>query len=480
MLTYRECVGKSVYEIFLILREKYGERSAFSWWTENGPSQVSYAEFVDDTLTMAEAFSRRGLRGKRVVISGRNIYETVVSFLGAVIMGSCAVMLNFDLAGERLEEELNRLDPELIMCREEEAELIEAWVSRKACPVLFTDGSGEGCVRAVLAERAGLYAQREKPDLEAPALMLMTSGSTGRAKWAVIPQRAFWPHDTSPYGDQVLILPLYHVAVISAIVDNICQGVRLGLSDMGNGIRDIGWFRPKLLLAVPLFLSLLVKRAKQGELNIESFEMIGSGGAPENPAISQFFHEMGIVSPSLYGATETFGAVAYSGKEIFKEGSVGRVGEWNEIRISEQGEILVKGSSIMSGYMDEPEETEKALMDGWFHTGDIGYVDGDGFLFITGRLKNIIILSNGENVSPEEIERSLSACSAVEEVVVRGENDILAAYLHVKTPGDKGEEETAREFIREYNRNAPTYYRIGKIIFSDEPFEKTASGKVKR
>ena len=111
-------------------------------------------------------------------------------------------------------------------------------------------------------------------------------------------------------------------------------------------------------------------------------------------------------SVRLYGATETSGAVVYSVPGQCRAGSVGKVGPWNEVRLSDKGEILVRGNNLMLGYLDDPKATREALADGWYHTGDIGYIDEDGFLFITGRIKNVIVLSNGENVSPEAIEKS--------------------------------------------------------------------------
>ena len=480
MIAYRECIGLSMYEILMKIKEEYGCSPAFSWWEGDGPKKVTYEELVRHVLTLADFFEEHNLKGKRIVISGVNAYEHVVSMLAAVTMGAAAAMLNFDLGSEILRRDLKKLEPALMICQKEEIVSLEECGMNEICPLLYSDSDSEKGIRTILRERNQCYQMKEKVDLETPSLLLRTSGSTGDGKWVILPQRTFWPHDTSPTGKQVLVLPLYHVAVISAIQDNICQGVPLCLSDMSNGIRDIGWFKPKLLLAVPLFLKLLIKKAKQGELDLSCFEIVGSGGTQEDQSITHYLSEQGIFSPSLYGATETMGSVAYSSRELYKKGSIGRIGAWNQVRISEKGEVLVKGSCIMTGYLGDPDGTKKVLKDGWYYTGDSGFIDDDGFLFITGRLKNTIILSNGENVNPETIESALSACQLIQEVLVKGENDMLVAYLWCGEKGDYSAQEQARNFVAAYNRSAPLYCRVRKVVFVDAPFERTESGKVKR
>ncbi len=481
MITYKECVGLTVYDILMIIKERYGDRPSFCSMIAGREKVIAYDTFVDHILKTAYLFERDNLFGKRIVISGSNAYEHVVSMLAGITMGATVAMLNFDLDTEELYLDMKRLSPDLVICTGEDAEILPRTINGHTYRLTLSDSDEyEYSIDHILKTIEFKYTPKDKMDLETISLLLKTSGSTGSGKWVMIPQRAFWPHDTTPTGKQTLVLPLYHVAVISAIWDNICQGVPLCLSDMVKGIDDITWFKPRLLLSVPIFLKMVVKKALKGDLDLSCFEMIGSGGAKEDREVTAFLMEMGIFSPSLYGATETMGSVSYSDKDTYKAGSVGLIGSWNEVKISKNEEILIKGSCIMSGYLNDPEGTKKALKDGWYHTGDIGYIDEDGFLFITGRLKNTIILSNGENVSPEVIENSLSACDVIEESVVKGENDMLVAYLLCKKAGDVAQEDKARDFIEQYNRRVPLYHRIRKIIFMDIPFKRTESGKVKR
>ena len=169
-----------------------------------------------------------------------------------------------------------------------------------------------------------------------------------------------------------------------------------------------------------------------------------------------------------------------------KKGSIGRPLPNAEIRI-ENGEIQVRGSSVMKGYLDMPKETEETLEDGWLHTGDKGYLDEDGFLFINGRVKNLIILSNGENISPEEIENKLALDPLVGEVVITGENNGLTARIYadqdaVQMKNLTGDDVRAylQNLLDTYNRSQPTYRQITGLVVRKNPFIRNATGKIKR
>ena len=170
-----------------------------------------------------------------------------------------------------------------------------------------------------------------------------------------------------------------------------------------------------------------------------------------------------------------------------KAGSIGKPLKNVEIAF-EDGEILVRGSSVMKGYYKMPEETEKTLKNGWLHTGDKGYLDEDGFLFINGRVKNLIIMSNGENVSPEEIENKLSLNDLIAEVIITGENNGLTARIYpdmdnAENMGLKSAKDVWRALqkcVDEYNRTQPTYRHITSIVVRKTPFIRNATGKIKR
>ena len=170
--------------------------------------------------------------------------------------------------------------------------------------------------------------------------------------------------------------------------------------------------------------------------------------------------------------------------EDHKAGSIGRPLPNVEIKF-EDGEILVRGTSVMVGYYNMEEETKETLKDGWLHTGDKGYMDEDGFLFINGRVKNLIILSNGENISPEEIENKLALHDLISEIIVTGEENMLTARIYPEQEAIEGmSEEEVRsalnEILSEYNKNQPTYRQLSRLVIRKNPFLKNSSRKIIR
>lgn len=207
-------------------------------------------------------------------------------------------------------------------------------------------------------------------------------------------------------------------------------------------------------------------------------EMI-CGGAPPNPEHIKFFSQIGITVINGYGLTEASPVVATEKLLETRMGSCGTPLSCNTVRIAEDGEIFVKGSNIFAGYYKDEKATADVLFEGEFATGDLGHLDKDGYLFVTGRKKNLIILSNGENVSPEEIEQVLERDDAVAEVVVLEKNDRLVAYVF---PVEEylGNTEYFKQLKDSYNKEARRYRLLSEIILRDQEFEKNSSRKILR
>ena len=226
-----------------------------------------------------------------------------------------------------------------------------------------------------------------------------------------------------------------------------------------------------------------------------------SGGAPANAEIARGFNDMGILTLQGYGLTETSPVIGAEDKLHMKEGTVGLPMIGNTIEIDNKdeqgiGEIKVKGPNIMLGYYEMPEETAKVLKDGWFYTGDLGYIDKDGYIVITGRSKSMIVLKNGKKIFPEELEMLVSGIDLVEECMVFGlpdkedKNDIKLSVKVVyskevakeKYP-DKSEDELYKiiwDEIKKINLSFPRYKHIQNMILTDEELIKTTTKKVKR
>ena len=217
-----------------------------------------------------------------------------------------------------------------------------------------------------------------------------------------------------------------------------------------------------------------------------------------DPKVAEGFRAFGISVVQGYGLTETSPVLAAESAEAYKAGSTGLPMPDVEIKIDNPnesgiGEIIAKGPNIMLGYYENEEETNKVLKDGWFYTGDLGYIDNEGFLFITGRQKNVIVLKNGKNIYPEEIETLINNLPYVEESMVYGkekDDDLIASvkivynkdYMNSHYP-EKSEEEIKNiiwEDIKKINKTMPNYKHIKNLIITDEEMIKTTTAKIKR
>jgi long-subunit acyl-CoA synthetase (AMP-forming) len=209
-----------------------------------------------------------------------------------------------------------------------------------------------------------------------------------------------------------------------------------------------------------------------------------SGGAYLNPELTEEYEKLGIFLRQGYGMTEAGCRISVPDEEVSRE-SVGRVIDICDIRI-QNGEIQVKTPTVMMGYYKMPEETKEMFTsDGWLKTGDIGYVTEDGQLFITGRVKNLIILSSGENVSPEAIEKKFGATELVEEVLVFGENNRIVAEIYpdyqlVEAWRIENVHEEIELIVNRVNSTLNTDRQISIFKIRETPFPRTSTGKIKR
>ena len=216
----------------------------------------------------------------------------------------------------------------------------------------------------------------------------------------------------------------------------------------------------------------------------KQFHTVCSGGAYLNPDYIALFKKYGITILQGYGMTECAPVISTNSNSEKKDGSIGKCMPNCEAKIVDE-EIWVKGTSVMQGYYKMPEETAETLEDGWLKTGDLGYIDEDGFLFLTGRKKNLIITRNGENVSPEEIENKLGANRLVQEVLVRDCEGLIEAEIfpdleYASKKRIKDLEGELQKIIDEYNKTAPLYKRVFKLKVRDVEFEKNTTKKIKR
>ena len=367
------------------------------------------------------------------------------------------------------------------------------------------------------------------------AVINYTSGSTGFSKGVMLPYRSLWSNvkfclDHLPFlsaGDGIVcMLPMAHMyGMVIEMIHPFLKGCHLHFLTRIPSPKIImdafATVKPKLIIAVPLIIEKIIRTKVfpllekplmklllkvpfldtqlLAKINDKLYETFGGnlsqmiiGGAALNRDVEQFLRRINFPFTVGYGMTECGPLISYAPWDETRIGSCGRIVDRMEGRVNSSdsenivGELQVKGTNIMLGYFKNEEATQAIFTeDGWFRTGDIGYVTEDRQLFITGRVKNLIILSSGENVSPEAIEKKFKKLNIVDEVVVYGENDRIVAEIypdfeHAKQEGIEDIPAEIERRMDEINAGAKTSHFVSELRFRDEPFEKTSSGKIKR
>ena len=384
-------------------------------------------------------------------------------------------------------------------------------------------------------------------DNEKLSILLFTSGTTGTSKGVMLCQKNICAvmkgieptlNVLTPDDAVMSVLPIHHTYEMSAgILAPMLYGCTINISDGIKYVaKNMKQFQPTIMTLVPLFAATLYKTImksvqKQGKektlktgIKVSNFllklhvdlrkklfaqvlEALGGrlkyfvvGGAALNPELVDNFKSLGIHISQGYGITECAPLISVIDLKDYNPSSCGKAMPGMQVMIDKEhpddltGEIVVKGDNVMLGYYNAPELTDEVLNNGWFRTGDYGYVDKRGYIYITGRKKNIIIASNGKNVFPEEIEEYISEISLVEEVVVvgrdekrNGEISIVAVVVpnmeECEAQGltdDEAIYNTIHEKINEVNKKLVAYKHINQVEIRKEPFEKTAAKKIKR
>ncbi|HPE16678.1 MAG TPA: AMP-binding protein, partial [Oscillospiraceae bacterium] len=430
----------------------------------------TYAAFVGDADALAAALAGRGLKGRHIAVVGENCYEWLAAFLGITGGGSVAVCIDAEQPDTTIREMLLRADVEAAFVSPSLAPICTPLLESGALRYVFAmDEGAEGpdAFSSLVAEgRSGLEAgETGIDDAVSPdrtAMIVYTSGTTGVAKPVMLSHRALlWNASSSiamvnPRKTVFTALPLYHTYSLNcAALNDLSDGAHLFLNgDLKTMLRDLIASRAGMVVAVPLMVQFLYQQImleaeRQGkreevrrllrrgvlerlglprdrkllqelkESAIGACDLIICGGAHLDREISEALRLFGVLVLQGYGITECSPLVSVNRNEACVMGTVGLVlPDW-EFKLSD-GEILVRGPSLMQGYYKDEALTAESLEDGWFKTGDLGSVDENGFLSITGRCKNLIVFKNGKKISPEKVEEVLKHIPLVGEVVVYG------------------------------------------------------------
>ncbi|MBP3507320.1 MAG: AMP-binding protein [Lachnospiraceae bacterium] len=466
----------------------------------------SYTDLRRDSEKVSNALKELGEQGNHIALTGMTSYEWIAAYLGIVNSGSVAVPLDVSLPADEMCELIDRADVTVLVLDEIRKD-VGAIVWEK-CPKLqyvisMQKEESEGSVLSMKQLLANTQAGCDyKPEPDQLCTIMFTSGTTGKSKGVMLTHRNMAENATCldmkiPARTVILsVLPIHHAYCLSM---DILKGLSLGsiicINDsLMRVAKNIKLFQPNMILMVPLMIESMAKKLEEAaglppaivknEVFGEQFHTICSGGAYLNPAYIDLFNQYGITILQGYGMTECSPVISTSVSWNIKKESVGQLIPNCEAKVVD-GELWVRGSSVMQGYYKMPEETKEALHDGWLATGDLGYVDEDGFIFLTGRKKNLIITKNGENVSPEELENKLGENRLIQEILVREQEGVIEAeifpdYEYVEKQSIDDVQAALQQVIDEYNKTAPAHKRVYRLKVRETEFEKTPSKKIKR
>ena len=420
----------------------------------------------------AAMLTEAGLRGAHVGILGANRPQWLAGFCAIFYTGGVAVLISPDSNAAELAQRIAQADVSGILHDGSLASVVDGLdvtaLDLDAIPTDFPED-----------------AQPAAPAAEELACILFTSGTTSIPKAVMLSQKAMVAgvcHNVigHPFDAQLAILPFHHVAGFAAVLNTWYLGRVACLGqDFKYLYRYLAAMGPDYTLTVPSVLQAILRKLKNGGIHGRelgwNLRLIGCGGAKFQPEVIRFLNDRGIRVLQSYGATEAGGLGFDWEMTPACRDTIGKPCPEIETKIVD-GELYLKCASMMMGYYKDPAATAEVLKDGWYATGDLCTMDDDGYLRLTGRRKNLIILSNGENVSPEQIETALTAREEIEEAVVAGENDVIAATVYA--PGTSREQVDA--IIDAYNQTVPFYRQVHILHLSDQPLAKTGNGKIIR
>ena len=430
-------------------------------------------------MRAAGYFSENKIKNQHIALVAPNSYNWIVAFYGILASGNVAVLINQAMPADMIVSQCRQADVTVLCCdMTVSEELISAAAELER---LYLEN--------IRSESALCMETIHKADPDETIILLGTSGTTGKSKIVEISSKNMQSSlDNTNYASaasgqerSLLVLPLFHIggAVSISWVFSQLRTLCIGRGPISM-LADMAVLNPTQVPFVPSMMESVEKLFRRKTDPRERAKYVGNNlrrimvaGAAPKYSTCQFFIDQGITVDTAYAMTETTGAGTWAELNENNVGSIGKM--YGNLQICFQdGELMMKGDAVMKGYYKDPEETAKVIEDGWLHTGDMGYCDEEGYYYITGRKKNVIILSNGENVNPEEIEAKWGSCVHIPECMVYSDGKGICADVYTT------DREAADAYIKEYNQSMPMYRQVYKVNYSAEPLEKTSTGKIKR
>ena len=529
--------------------KEYDSKVAFKFKQKGKVIDITYKQFSEDIRALGTAILNLGV--DRIAVIGSNRYEWCTTYLGVISAGKVIVPLDKALTSKEIEKLVKRSGVQAIVFEDKYREAIENCdLEYKFCMEEYFETKGATKYKDLLQQGYDLLKRdydeygKVKIDNEKMAVMIFTSGTTNEPKAVMLSQNnlcsqiSVLSNHIKLYTTDTLLsfLPIHHTfeCMVTLLYGTYC-GITIAFCD---GIKYIAQnlkeYKITVFITVPLVLEAMYKKIQKGieasgkkelvdkmtkisngllkckidlrkklfkavrEQFDEYLRLIIFGAASMDKDTIKGYLNLGIPIVQGYGLTENSPIVSVETEKNYRLGSVGKPLTNMEAKIENPdeegiGEILLKGPSVMMGYYENEEATKKALDDEkWLHTGDFGYIDKDGYIFITGRKSDIIVLRNGKNIYPQELEFVINKLPYVEESMVYARNKtktdtVLCAKIVynkdeiiAKFGKQKDYKELVWEDIKEMNKELPDYKHIKEIVLTDEPLEKTTTQKVKR
>lgn len=529
----------------MIIQKKERKPDDIAFTYSKGRNQIvkkTYGEFYDEVNALGTWLHNQNFQGKHIAVLGENSYEWLVCFFAIVCGGGVAVPIDKELPAEEIRNLLIKADVQAVIYSKSYREVAEKAVEILSQTTEQRENANDlkafsmADLESFLEKGKELLASGNRSFIDYQigrkkmCCIMFTSGTSGSSKGVMLSHENIAEDINSSCqlfvleGNTIAVLPFHHAfGLVVAVFMVFHYGYTIYINRSLKTIqKDLQIAKPQTMFLVPLFVETfhkqiwataknegkekLLKRMMKLSVFLLKFgvdsrkklfvsvrqafggntEYIICGGAPLGVQYIKEFRSWGIEILNGYGTTECAPCAAVNRNHYHKDGTVGVSVPRAHIRIEEDGEVFIKGPIVMMGYYKDDNATNEVLNDGWYATGDLGFVDEEGFLILTGRKKNLIILSNGENVSPEELESDFLKYEAVQEVLVYEQNQTIVAEIYPDTDylkendSDVDVQEYFDRIRSEVNRNRPIYKQVGEILLRDSEFPKNTSKKILR
>lgn len=539
---------ESIRDIINNSNNKYKDAIAIQEKKNKKIVSYTYEQLRNDVYALGTKLIDMGLKDKHIAIVGENSYNWIVSYLAIITGVGVAVPLDKELDSEQISKLLEKGDASAVLFSKGFLSSIDEIIENSklefaAClndTDKYTDVQtliNEG--RQLINEGSTVY-EDSIVNVNELNVIMFTSGTTGFNKGVMISQNNLLVNIEQSckafgiYHKTVAVLPFHHIYEnVCGMIAPITVGMTLFINDSLKYLsKDLKLAQPELEIMVPLFLETMEKsiRAQLKRMNLEkTFEnsikfsnfllkfgidlrrllfrkvhanfggklkAIVCGGAALKPELITFFGDIGITIHNGYGITECTPLISVNLNKKGDHFSVGKIFSSCQVKIDNKneegiGEILVKGPNVMIGYYKDDESNEKSFTNGWFRTGDYGSIDADKNLVICGRKKNLIVLSNGKNVHPEELEGYIyEMMPYVKESLVyidknKKGSEVISTYVYLDQDFSSGKsleelESILKEDLKKVNKKLPSFKKIQHIYIKEEEFEKNSSKKIIR